>query len=68
MLDFGEVEFYEDFTQEQHSIFKEKLQDYGIEVIESKNSSCAENKRCHCRACFSENNISVKLLFTFQKS
>jgi hypothetical protein len=36
MLDFGEVEFYEDFTQEQHSIFKEKLQDYGIEVIESQ--------------------------------
>ncbi|CAA7386681.1 HTH-type transcriptional activator RhaR [Chryseobacterium fistulae] len=36
LLNFGEVEFYEPLTQEQHDIFKKNLEDYGIEIIESQ--------------------------------
>lgn len=61
MLDFGEVEFYEDFTQEQHNVFKEKLQDYGIEVIESQKIALVQKiKDAIVELVFSENNISVK--------
>jgi len=61
MLDFGEVEFYEDFTQEQHLVFKKKLQDYGIEIIESQKIALVQKiKDAIVELVFSENNISVK--------
>lgn len=61
MLDFGEVEFYEDFTQEQHLTFKKKLQDYGIEIIESQKIALVQKiKDAIVELVFSENNISVK--------
>lgn len=61
MLDFGEVEFYEDFTQEQHTVFKKKLQDYGIEIIESQKIALVQKiKDAIVELVFSENNISVK--------
>lgn len=61
MLDFGEVEFYEDFTQEQHTVFKKRLQDYGIEIIESQKTALVQKiKDAIVELVFSENNISVK--------
>lgn len=61
MLDFGEVEFYEDFTQEQHTVFKKRLQDYGIEIIESQKTALAQKiKDAIVELVFSENSISVK--------
>lgn len=61
MLDFGEVEFYEDFTQEQHTVFKKSLQDYGIEIIESQRIALVQKiKDAIVELVFSENNISVK--------
>lgn len=42
LLNFGEVEFYESITQEQHSIFKKNLEDYGIEIIESQKVALAQ--------------------------
>lgn len=36
LLNFGEVEFYESLTREQHTIFKKNLEDYGIEIIENQ--------------------------------
>ena len=61
MLDFGEVEFYEDFTKEQHTVFKKKLQDYGIEIIESQKTALVQKiKDAIVELVFSENNISVK--------
>lgn len=61
MLDFGEVEFYEDFTQEQHLVFKKKLQDYGIEIIESQKIALVQKiKDAIVGLVFAENNISIK--------
>lgn len=61
MLDFGEVEFYEDFTKEQHTVFKKSLQDYGIEIIESQRIALVQKiKDAIVELVFSENNISVK--------
>ncbi|MCA6068610.1 helix-turn-helix domain-containing protein [Chryseobacterium sp. RG1] len=61
MLDFGEVEFYEDFTQEQHTVFKKRLQDYGIEIIESQKTALVQKiKDAIVELVFSENCISVK--------
>ncbi|MCE3075563.1 helix-turn-helix domain-containing protein [Chryseobacterium gwangjuense] len=61
MLDFGEVEFYEDFTQEQHLVFKRKLQDYGIEIIESQKIALVQKiKDAIVGLVFAENNISIK--------
>lgn len=42
LLNFGEVEFYESFTQEQHSVFKKNLKDYGIEIIESQKTALVQ--------------------------
>lgn len=36
LLNFGEVELYETLTQEQSRVFRENLEDYGIEIIESQ--------------------------------
>ncbi len=61
MLDFGEVEFYEDFTEEQHTVFKKRLQDYGIEIIESQKIALVQKiKDAIVELVFSESNISVK--------
>lgn len=61
MLDFGEVEFYEDFTQEQHLVFKKRLQDYGIEIIESQKIALVQKiKDAIVELVFSQDNISVK--------
>ncbi|WBV59947.1 AraC family transcriptional regulator [Chryseobacterium camelliae] len=61
MLDFGEVELYEDFTQEQHLVLKKKLQDYGIEIIESQKIALVQKiKDAIVGLVFTENNISIK--------
>ncbi|WP_419868630.1 helix-turn-helix domain-containing protein [Chryseobacterium sp. CT-SW4] len=61
VLNFGEVEFYESITQEQHKIFKKNLEDYGIEIIESQKSALVQKiKDTIVELVFSENVISVK--------
>ena len=42
LLNFGEVELYESLTQEQCNTFKKKLEDYGIEVIESQKTALVQ--------------------------
>ncbi len=39
LLNFGEVELYESLTKEQCKAFKENLEDYGIEIIESQKTA-----------------------------
>ncbi|MCW3162424.1 helix-turn-helix domain-containing protein [Chryseobacterium oryctis] len=61
LLDFGEVEFYETFTKEQHNKFKKNLEDYGIEIIESqKNALVQKIKDTIVELVFSEEIIPVK--------
>lgn len=61
LLNFGEVEFYESVTQEQRTVFKRKLGDYGIEIIESQKIALVQKiKDTIVELVFSENNIVVK--------
>lgn len=61
LLNFGEVEFYESFTQEQHKIFKENLEDYGIEIIENHKTALVQKiKDAISDLVFSHEAIPVK--------
>ncbi|MEI7487881.1 MAG: AraC family transcriptional regulator [Chryseobacterium sp.] len=61
LLNFGEVEFYESLTQEQHTIFKKNLEDYGIEIIESQRTALVQKiKDAIVELVFSEGMIPVK--------
>lgn len=61
LLNFGEVEFYESLTQEQHNIFKKNLEDYGIEIIESQKTALIQKiKDAIVELVFSEETIQVK--------
>ncbi|MGE8433174.1 MULTISPECIES: helix-turn-helix domain-containing protein [Chryseobacterium] len=61
LLNFGEVEFYEPFTQEQHSLFKKNLEDYGIEIIESQKTALVQKiKDVIVELVFSEEIIPIK--------
>lgn len=61
LLNFGEVEFYEPFTQEQHNLFKKNLGDYGIEIIESQKTALVQKiKDAIVELVFSEEIIPVK--------
>ncbi|MFP3593213.1 helix-turn-helix domain-containing protein [Chryseobacterium sp. SIMBA_038] len=61
LLNFGEVEFYESLTQEQHTIFKKNLEDYGIEIIESQRTALVQKiKDAIVELVFSEEMIPVK--------
>ncbi|WP_312902461.1 AraC family transcriptional regulator [Chryseobacterium taichungense] len=42
VLNFGEVELYESLTDEQCKAFKENLEDYGIEIIESQKTALVQ--------------------------
>jgi len=61
LLNFGEVEFYESFTKEQHKIFKKNLEDYGIEIIESQRTALVQKiKDAIVELVFSNEAVSVK--------
>lgn len=61
LLNFGEVEFYESFTQEQHMVFKKNLEDYGIEIIESQKTVLVQKiKDAIVKLVFSEEIVPVK--------
>lgn len=61
LLNFGEVEFYEPFTQEQHNLFKKNLEDYGIEIIESQKTALVQKiKDTIVELVFSDEIIPVK--------
>lgn len=61
LLNFGEVEFYETLTQEQHKTFKKNLEDYGIEIIENQRSTLVQKiKDIIVKLVFSEEVIPVK--------
>ncbi|WP_089753803.1 helix-turn-helix domain-containing protein [Chryseobacterium soldanellicola] len=61
LLNFGEVEFYESFTKEQHKIFKKNLEDYGIEIIESQKTALVQKiKDAIVELVFSDQAVSVK--------
>lgn len=42
LLNFGEVEIYESFTQDQHRNFKKNLEEYGIEIIENQKTALVQ--------------------------
>ncbi|SIQ68605.1 transcriptional regulator, AraC family [Chryseobacterium sp. RU37D] len=61
LLNFGEVEFYENFTREQHKNFKKHLEDYGIEIIESQKTTLVQKiKDTIIEMVFTDENIPVK--------
>lgn len=61
LLNFGEVEFYESLTQEQHITFKKNLEDYGIEIIENQKAALVQKiKDAIVELISSEEGISVK--------
>lgn len=61
LLNFGEVEFYESFTKEQHTIFKKNLEDYGIEIIESQKIALVQKiKDAIVELVFSNEMVPVK--------
>jgi AraC-like DNA-binding protein len=61
LLNFGEVEFYESFTQEQHRIFKKNLEDYGIEIIEGQKTALVQKiKAVIVELIFSDEVVPVK--------
>ncbi|WP_426477272.1 helix-turn-helix domain-containing protein [Chryseobacterium sp. CBSDS_008] len=61
LLNFGEVEFYEPLTQEQHILFKKNLEDYGIEIIESQKTALVQKiKDAIVELVFSDEIIPVK--------
>ncbi|MBB4807887.1 AraC-like DNA-binding protein [Chryseobacterium defluvii] len=61
LLNFGEVEFYESFTQEQHNVFKKNLEDYGIEIIENQKTTLVQKiKDAIVELVFSDDIIPVK--------
>lgn len=61
LLNFGEVEFYESLTQEQHKNFKRNLEDYGIEIIENQKAALVQKiKDAIVELISSEEGVSVK--------
>ncbi|MDQ0595471.1 AraC-like DNA-binding protein [Chryseobacterium ginsenosidimutans] len=61
LLNFGEVEFYEPFTEEQHKTFKKDLEDYGIEIIENHKTALVQKiKDAIIELVFSDEIIPVK--------
>lgn len=61
LLNFGEVEFYESLTKEQHSNFKRNLEDYGIEIIENQKAALVQKiKDAILELVSSEETVSVK--------
>lgn len=61
LLNFGEVEFYESLTQEQHKNFRKNLEDYGIEIIENQKAALVQKiKDAIIELISSEEGISVK--------
>jgi len=61
LLNFGEVEFYEPLTQEQHHLFKKHLGEYGIEIIESQKTALVQKiKDAIVELVFSDEIIPVK--------
>lgn len=42
LLNFGEVELYESLTQEQCKVFRENLEDYGIEIVEGQKTALVQ--------------------------
>ncbi len=61
LLNFGEVEFYEPFTQEHHHLFKKNLGEYGIEIIESQKTALVQKiKDAIVELVFSDEIIPVK--------
>ncbi|WP_326982385.1 AraC family transcriptional regulator [Chryseobacterium sp. MYb264] len=61
LLNFGEVEFYESFTKEQHNVFKKNLEEYGIEIIESQKIALVQKiKDAIAELVFSDETVSVK--------
>lgn len=61
LLNFGEVEFYESLTQEQHTTFKRNLEDYGIEIIENQKAALVQKiKDAIVELISSEEGVSVK--------
>jgi AraC-like DNA-binding protein len=61
LLNVGEVEFYESFTEEQHKNFKKNLEDYGIEIIESQKTALVQKiKDAIVELVFSNEIIPVK--------
>lgn len=60
-LSFGEVELYESLNHDQHVIFRNKLADYGIEVIENQKTALVQKiKDAIVQLVFSDEIIPVK--------
>ena len=61
LLNFGEVEIYDAFTQDQHKDFKKTLEDYGIEIIENQKTALVQKiKDTITELVFSDKIIPVK--------
>lgn len=61
LLNMGEVEIYESFTQDQHTNFKTSLEEYGIEVIENQKTALVQKiKDTIIEFVFSDEVIPVK--------
>ncbi|GAA5095482.1 hypothetical protein GCM10023210_28290 [Chryseobacterium ginsengisoli] len=61
LLNFGEVEIYDSFTQDQHKNFKKTLEDYGIEIIENQKTALVQKiKDTITELVFSDKIIPVK--------
>ncbi|MFC3160888.1 transcriptional regulator, AraC family [Chryseobacterium arachidis] len=61
LLNFGEVEFYEALTQNQHEEFKKNLEEYGIEIIQSQKDALVQKiKDTIVKLVFSNDIIPVK--------
>jgi len=61
VLNFGEVEFYEPFTKDQHKNFRKNLGDYGIEIIENQKIALVQKiKDIITEMVFSDRIIPVK--------
>lgn len=61
LLDFGEVEFYQSVTKDQHQAIKSSLEEYGMEIIESQKVALVQKiKDAIVELVFSEETLSVK--------
>ncbi|MCJ8153721.1 helix-turn-helix transcriptional regulator [Chryseobacterium sp. SSA4.19] len=61
LLNFGEVEFYESITSDQHQAIKNSLEEYGMEIIESQKIALAQKiKDTIVELVFSDEILSVK--------
>lgn len=61
LLNFGEVEFYESVTKDQHQAIKNSLEEYGMEIIESQKLALVQKiKDAIVELVFSEETLSVK--------